>query len=145
MKKSLALILPALCVFCIQDAIGAQVTSPRARPAEQQARPGVAASVPVAATPAVAEAAVTTSVVMAAPRSTMTDADIAAITATRDDLKREIAHIDSEMARCKKQKTGWVAGTVVGSVGVVATGVAAGVQAGQIKNKKSELEDLKNK
>lgn len=50
-------------------------------------------------------------------------------------LKEEIAQIDSEMARCNKAKKGWVAATVVGGIGVAATGTAAIVQT--VQNKKN--------
>jgi negative regulator of sigma E activity len=53
-------------------------------------------------------------------------------------LKDEIQQIDSEMARCEKSKKGWVAATVIGSVGVAATGTAAIVQAVKINEKKKE-------
>lgn len=43
-------------------------------------------------------------------------------------LKDEIQQIDSEMLRCKRVKKGWVAATVVGGIGVAATGTAAIVQ-----------------
>jgi hypothetical protein len=64
------------------------------------------------------------------------DADEAAIIAT---LQEDIRILDEEIAKCKKQKKGWIAATVVGSAGVVATGVAAGVQGAKIKDKKDEL------
>ncbi len=51
-------------------------------------------------------------------------------------LKNEIQQIDSEMTRCEKTKKGWVAATVIGSVGVAATGTAAIVQAVKINEKK---------
>ena len=53
------------------------------------------------------------------------------------ELKEEIAKIDSEMQRCKKAKDGWVAATVIGGAGVVATGTAAIVQSVQIKKKEA--------
>jgi hypothetical protein len=62
----------------------------------------------------------------------------------RDQLKSDIESIDSETTRCNKQKKGWTAATVVGSVGVAATGTAAIVQGVQTNKKKSELEDLKS-
>ena len=49
------------------------------------------------------------------------------------------------LAKCEKQKKGWIAATVIGSAGVVATGVAAGVQGVQIKEKKDELTELNAK
>lgn len=64
------------------------------------------------------------------------DADEAATIAT---LQEDIRILDEEIAKCKKQKKGWLAATVVGSAGVVATGVAAGVQGAKIKDKKDEL------
>ena len=54
-------------------------------------------------------------------------------------LKNEIAQIDSEMIRCEKTKKGWVAATVVGGVGVVSTGVAAGVQGAKIHDQKQDI------
>ena len=53
-------------------------------------------------------------------------------------LKEEIQQIDSEMARCEKAKKGWVAATVIGGAGVVATGTAAIVQGVKINQKKKE-------
>ena len=52
-----------------------------------------------------------------------------------EELKKEITQIDSENIRCQKMKKGWVAATVVGGVGVVATGTAAIIQANKLKNK----------
>ena len=54
------------------------------------------------------------------------------------ELKEEIAQIDSEMIRCEKAKKGWVAATVVGGVGVAATGTAAIVQGIKINQQKKE-------
>jgi uncharacterized protein YlxW (UPF0749 family) len=67
------------------------------------------------------------------------------LTAERDALKEQIAAIESEQARCKKQKSGWTAATVVGSVGVVGTGIGAIIQGNSIKNKKEELGASKEK
>ena len=54
-------------------------------------------------------------------------------------LEEDLLILDSEIAKCEKAKKGWVAATVVGSAGVVATGVAAGVQGAKIAEKKGEL------
>ena len=54
------------------------------------------------------------------------------------ELKNEISQIDSEMARCQKAKKGWIAATVVGGVGVVATGTAAIVQSSKLKEKEKQ-------
>ena len=51
-------------------------------------------------------------------------------------LKNEIQQIDSEMLRCEKAKKGWVAATVIGGVGVAATGTAAIVQTVKMNEKK---------
>lgn len=56
-------------------------------------------------------------------------------------LENDIAILDEEIAKCQKQKKGWIAATVIGSAGVVATGVSAAVQGVQIKDKKDTLED----
>jgi hypothetical protein len=60
-------------------------------------------------------------------------------------LENDIRILDEEIAKCEKQKKGWIAATVIGSAGVVATGVAAGVQGVQIKEKKDELTELNTK
>lgn len=52
------------------------------------------------------------------------------------ELKDEIQQIDSEMLRCQKAKKGWTAATVVGGIGVAATGGAAIAQV--VKAKKGE-------
>mgnify|MGYP003296877416 CR=1 FL=1 len=57
-------------------------------------------------------------------------------------LEDDIITLKSELAQCQKSKKGWIAATVVGSAGVVATGVAAGVQGAQIADKKDQLEQL---
>ena len=53
-----------------------------------------------------------------------------------EELKKEISQIDSEYARCQKAKKGWIAATVAGGVGVVATGTAALIQNKRIQDKK---------
>ena len=54
-------------------------------------------------------------------------------------LENDLTILDSEILKCEKSKKGWIAATVVGSAGVVATGIAAGVQGAQIADKKQEL------
>jgi len=54
-------------------------------------------------------------------------------------LENDIAILDEEIAKCKKQKKGWLAATVVGAAGVVATGTAAAVQGVKIKEQKDIL------
>ena len=67
------------------------------------------------------------------------DDEIALKTAQVEELKVAIAEIDSEFLRCKQSKTLWTTATVVGGVGVVATGTAAAVQGAKIiKNKKEQ-------
>lgn len=58
-------------------------------------------------------------------------------------LQEDIRILDEEIAKCKKQKKGWIAATVIGAAGVVATGTAAAVQGVKIGDKKSELESKK--
>ncbi len=62
--------------------------------------------------------------------------DIAKATQYIEQLKSEIKQIDSEIERCKKAKTNWTIGTVVGGVGVVGTATGAIVQAVQIDKAK---------
>jgi hypothetical protein len=54
-------------------------------------------------------------------------------------LENDIAILDEEIAKCKKQKKGWLAATVVGAAGVVATGTAAAVQGVKIKEQNDIL------
>ena len=63
-----------------------------------------------------------------------------------EELKKEISQIDSENIRCEKMKNGWIAATVVGGVGVVATGTAAIIQGAKLKDKpKKEVAKKENK
>ena len=55
-------------------------------------------------------------------------------------LENDIRLLDEEIAKCKKQKKGWIAATVVGAAGVVATGTAAAVQGVKIGEKKDTYE-----
>lgn len=59
-------------------------------------------------------------------------------------LENDIRILDEEIAKCEKQKKGWIAATVIGSAGVVSTGVAAAVQGVKIKDQKEELSDKKS-
>lgn len=47
--------------------------------------------------------------------------------------------LDAEIEKCEKKKKGWIAATVIGAAGVVATGTAAAVQGVKIKQEKSEI------
>ncbi|MCQ2568578.1 MAG: hypothetical protein MJ163_03205, partial [Alphaproteobacteria bacterium] len=47
------------------------------------------------------------------------------------------------IAKCQKQRKGWIAATVIGAAGVVATGTAAAVQGVKISEKKGEYETAK--
>jgi len=62
-----------------------------------------------------------------------------------EQLKDEISQIDSEMLRCKKSKNGWVAATVIGGAGVVATGTAAIVQGVQLSKQNNKPNKKSNK
>ena len=67
-------------------------------------------------------------------------ADDAAVIAT---LENDIKILDDEIAKCEKQKKGWIAATVIGSVGVASTGIAAAVQGAKISEKKDTLNTKK--
>lgn len=56
-------------------------------------------------------------------------------------LENDIRILDEEIAKCKKQKKGWIAATVIGAAGVVATGTAAGIQGAKISDKKADLKE----
>lgn len=58
-------------------------------------------------------------------------------------LRADIQSLDEQIAQCEKQRKGWVAATVVGSVGVVGTGIGAIVQGKQVGEKKAERDSLK--
>ena len=60
-------------------------------------------------------------------------------------LQAEGQRLDSEIASCKKVKTGAAIATGVGAVGTVATGIALGVKASEVKSKKTELNNLQSK
>ena len=57
-------------------------------------------------------------------------------------LRADIQSLDEQIAQCEKQRKGWVAATVVGSVGVVGTGIGAIVQGKQVGEKKAEKRAL---
>ena len=80
-----------------------------------------------------------------ADRTSEYEAIIKIKTEERAKLEERLAEVNARLADCNKAKKGWVAGVAVGAAGVVATGTAAAVQAGQIKKKKSELADLYTK
>lgn len=77
---------------------------------------------------------------MVATKGEEVGADEAADIAT---LENDIRILDEEIAKCKKQKKGWIAATVIGAAGVVATGTAAAVQGVKISEKKGEYETAK--
>ena len=62
-------------------------------------------------------------------------------------LENDIRILDEEIAKCEKAKKGWIAATVIGSAGVVSTGIAAGVQGAEIVKQKDTIkqqnEDIK--
>ena len=58
-------------------------------------------------------------------------------------LREEILQIESETLRCEKSKKGWIAATVIGGTGVVATGTAAIVQGVKLKEKQKSKKETK--
>ena len=77
--------------------------------------------------------------ITAAPKGMAVDSGDMEKIQTISTLEKDIEILDAEIAKCNKQKKGWIAGTVIGSVGVAATAIAAGVQGAQINKKKNEL------
>jgi hypothetical protein len=72
-------------------------------------------------------------------------AEVAEKTRIRDILKSDLAQIASEKSRCEKTKKNWTVATVVGGVGVVATGTAAIIQGNKIDGKNKKLKELNKK
>lgn len=71
--------------------------------------------------------------------------EIAMATEYIAQLKAEINQIDSEMMRCRRAKTNWTIGTVIGGAGVVGTATGAIIQSVQInKAKKNSATEPKN-
>jgi len=60
---------------------------------------------------------------------------------TINTLESDIAILDKEISDCQKSKKGWIAATVIGGAGIVATGTAAIVQGVKIKNAKDTIVD----
>ena len=69
--------------------------------------------------------------------------DVLSVVVQPSALENDIAILDEEIAKCEKQKKGWIAATVIGSAGVVSTGIAAGVQGVKIKDQKDTISDNK--
>ena len=55
-------------------------------------------------------------------------------------LENDIRILDAEIKKCETSKKGWTAATVIGSAGVVATGVSAIVQGVKISNQQKALD-----
>ena len=55
-------------------------------------------------------------------------------------LENDNRILDAEIDRCERKKKGWTAATVIGGVGVVATGTAAVVQGQKIKQEKAAIQ-----
>ena len=60
-------------------------------------------------------------------------------------LENDIRILDTEIKKCESSKKGWTAATVIGSAGVVATGIAAIVQGVKIKNTNDAIQEAKDK
>lgn len=58
-------------------------------------------------------------------------------------LENDIRILDEEIAKCEKKKKGWTAATVIGSVGVLSTGIAAAAQGSQISDQKFTISQQK--
>lgn len=71
--------------------------------------------------------------------SSVDNAEMVSAIATLED---DILILKAELLKCQKSKKGWVAATVVGSAGVVATSIAAGVQGANISKLKTQKTTL---
>ncbi len=63
----------------------------------------------------------------------MTDAQVIAT------LQNDIVELDKQILKCEKQRKNWLAATIIGGVGVAATGTAAIVQGSKLSQDKQEL------
>ena len=59
-------------------------------------------------------------------------------------LENDNRLLDAEIDKCERKKKGWLAATIIGATGVVATGVAAGVQGKKLSDQKTELNQKQN-
>ncbi|MCR4918163.1 MAG: hypothetical protein K5912_04470 [Alphaproteobacteria bacterium] len=59
-------------------------------------------------------------------------------------LKQDIAKLDNDILKCEKQRKGWLATTIIGGIGVAATGTAAIVQGSKLSSDKKELSKINN-
>ena len=57
----------------------------------------------------------------------------------RDILRADLVQIESEQARCERQRRNWRTATVVGGVGVAATATGAVIQHGRNRDQREEL------
>ena len=63
----------------------------------------------------------------------MTDAQVIAT------LRQDILELDKQILKCEKQRKSWLATTIIGGIGVAATGTAAIVQGTKLSQDKQEL------
>ena len=68
------------------------------------------------------------------------DVQLAQRTARAEELRAQIAHLDSELSRCRSARTNWTAATIAGGVGVAAATTGVIVQQKSINKKKAQLE-----
>ncbi len=59
-------------------------------------------------------------------------------------LENDILLLDNELKKCEKKKKGWIAATVIGSVGVVSTGTAAAIQGAKIHDQNEQIKSKEN-
>lgn len=64
---------------------------------------------------------------------------------TIQTLENDLRILDAEIKKCESSKKGWTAATVIGSAGVVATGVAAIVQGVKISDTKGKISSTNKK
>ena len=59
-------------------------------------------------------------------------------------LENDNRLLDAEIDKCERKKKGWIAATVIGATGIVATGVSAAVQGKKLSNQNQDLNDKQN-
>jgi len=67
------------------------------------------------------------------------DAMIAMLTSERNELRRLLDDTRGEIRRCERQRSNWQVATVIGSIGVIGTGIGAYYQGRDLRNRNLEL------
>ncbi|MCL2757758.1 MAG: hypothetical protein FWE64_00360 [Alphaproteobacteria bacterium] len=73
------------------------------------------------------------SLVLVVPAFADQEAELAEMTAIRDQLRADVAHMQREHERCRQARRNWEAATWVGAVGTVAAGTGVIIQGRRVR------------